>query len=145
MQKTKKTSFLSAYDEEGKPNLKLLTTTKKQSGVYFIKDDNNKIVYVGYSKTQLYKTIYRHFQSWKDPKQYRATFPRTYKVRIIFTTPARAELIEKYLISQFLPQHNEIIYKNEEVSKYMQEKARKYLGEAEHIPNVDINSIPDPF
>ena len=145
MKKAKKTNFLSAYDKDGKPNLKLLSASKKQSGVYFVKDTADKIVYVGYSKTQLYKTIYRHFQSWKDNTQRRATFPRDYKVRIIFTTPERAALIEKFLITQIRPQDNEILYKENELKKYEAEKARKWIGEAEHIPNVDIDSIPDPF
>lgn len=68
---TYKTRFLVPYKESAngtlKPNLPHLTTTEKQAGVYLIKSNRTgKIVYVGYSENQLYKTIYRHFQKWKD-------------------------------------------------------------------------------
>lgn len=107
--KGKKTIFLNAYDKDGKPNIKVLKPSQKQSGVYLIKNTADKIVYVGYSETQLYKTIYRHFQSWNDRTQRRATFPRDYKVRVILTTPARALTLEKYLINKLQPKENDLI------------------------------------
>ena len=139
--KATKTVFLHAYNDSGKPNLKMLSASKKQSGVYFIKDTAGKIVYVGYSSTQLYKTIYRHFQEWNDKKQKRYIYPRTYKVRIIFTTPARAALLEKYLINKFMPQDNEIFY---DITPAQEEQANKILVDIPIIYNTDEEDY-NPF
>lgn len=105
-----KTKFLQPYrTEKGKqrPNLPHLREGK-QAGVYLIKSKrSDKIIYVGYSETQLYKTIYRHFQEWNDRNQDRFTYNKTgYLVRIIFTTPGRAAILEKYLIKKLKPRDN---------------------------------------
>ena len=94
-----------------KPTFKILSQ-QFNKGCYLIRDKNNTIVYVGYSGSQLQKTLYRHFQSWNDPKQYRATFPKTgYTVRVIFTTAKQAERLEKYLIQRYKPKYNNFQYK----------------------------------
>jgi hypothetical protein len=114
-----KTRFLDPYkkDKNGnlKPNLPHLTTTRKQSGVYLIQSNRTgKIIYVGFSEGQLYKTIYRHFQKWVDiDKKVKTRFTYNkegYKVRVIFTTPGRAALLEKYLIMKLNPRDNSIKY-----------------------------------
>ena len=138
------TSFLSAYNSEGKPNLKVLSASIKQSGVYFIKDTQDKIVYVGYSATNLYKTIYRHFQEWNDKKQRRFVYPRTYKVRIIFTTPTRAALLEKYLITKMEPRDNNLIYEN--LTPKQEEQAKSTLNDTITIyNNEDYLNDYNPF
>ena len=144
MRKAEKTSFLSAYNDEGKPNLKVLSASLKQSGVYFVKDNKDTIVYVGYSESNLYKTIYRHFQSWNDKTQRRATFPKSYKVRIIFTTPKRAALLEKYLISKFKPKDNDLI--PEDLTPKQESQAREILNDTILIyNNEDYLDNYNPF
>ena len=44
-------------------------------GVYIIRV-NNKPVYVGSSESNVYKTMYRHFQSWSDPTQRRVVYSK---------------------------------------------------------------------
>ena len=62
-------------------------------------------VYVGYSGSDLYKTMYRHFQSWDDKTQYRATYPkRGYEILVIVPrSRVLASAIEQYYIEKFKP------------------------------------------
>lgn len=44
---------------------------KKSCGVYAIRDKSSKkVLYVGSSKSRLYDTITRHFQSWRRSKRF---------------------------------------------------------------------------
>ena len=52
--------WVHPYNENDKPAIK---SSWEKSGIYIIKQ-NDKIVYVGQSGYNLYKTMYRHFQSW---------------------------------------------------------------------------------
>lgn len=82
-------------------------------GCYIIKI-NDKIRYIGYSATYLYKTLYRHFQTWNDWRKKRVTYkeylnnPRfKIRVRIILTnTITQAENLEKALILKYKPSDN---------------------------------------
>lgn len=103
----KVTRFYPPYQPNGKTTF---PEAQKKSGVYLIKKDK-KLVYVGYSETDLYKTMYRHFQSWNDPTQYRVTYQKQLKkhsftVRIIFCTPGQAKRLEAYLILRYTPEDN---------------------------------------
>ena len=115
--KAKKTTFLAPYNESGKKNINSLFWDKKQIGVYFIKE-GDEIVYVGYSGSQLCKTIYRHFQTWNDSKTERFVYnSKKSKVRIIFlNNKSRAEALEKYLIKKLLPRDNKNKYPKEELN-----------------------------
>jgi excinuclease UvrABC nuclease subunit len=102
--------------KNGKPALEYKKT--QRPAVYFIKE-NNKIVYVGMSATNLYKTLYRHFQTWNDKRaQYRSanytrkTYDKTAKVRVIFCTALQADRLETYLIQKLKPRDNEHKYKD---------------------------------
>lgn len=87
---------------------------QKKFGVYFIKDNaTNEIVYIGNSSTNLYKTIYRHFQEWNDRRQFRNIYNKYgYTIRIILTTPTQAPKLEAYLIQKMQPKDNQIKYDN---------------------------------
>lgn len=99
-----KSRFKKAYNTQGKTNF---PHTTKKSGVYLIMNKKNEIVYIGFSGTNIYKTMYRHFQSWNDPTQVRATFPKKgYKIRVVFTTPVKAHKLEKALILKYKPKGN---------------------------------------
>jgi hypothetical protein len=101
-----KTHWFSPYVKKNgiyKPNLKLLSEQFK-TGVYFIRNKKTKkILYVGYSGYNLYKTIYRHFQKWTD-QQYRATFDKKnndYQLQIIFCKTKQAQRLENYFIKKY--------------------------------------------
>jgi predicted GIY-YIG superfamily endonuclease len=78
-----------------------------KSGVYIIKE-NGKIVYVGYSASNLYKTMYRHFQQWNDRQQQRKVYtnPAIVTVRVVLTPPSKADKLEKALIIKYKPRDN---------------------------------------
>lgn len=112
--KLNKYRFIPVYKElptkskNGKSNI---AWSRGKKGVYIIKEDN-KIVYVGYSVSNLYKTIIRHFQEWNDSSQegrvsYRSRLNKhRYTVRIIIADQSRASKLEKGLIEKYQPRDN---------------------------------------
>lgn len=109
----KKTRFIPVYKElpkankSGKTNI---TFSRNKSGVYIIKEDD-EIVYVGLSYSDLYNTIMRHFQTWNDPQSKRVTYKNKlnrhdYKVRIILADERRIPLLEAGLQEKYLPRDN---------------------------------------
>ena len=99
-----------------KPNLRI-NSKRFNSGCYFIKNaETNKILYIGFSQTQLHKTIYRHFQVWNDKalqkagKERKVFNKRNHKVKIIFCSPTKAAKFEKILIQRYKPKYNELQY-----------------------------------
>jgi Uri superfamily endonuclease len=96
--------YSSVYPAIGKPQMEW---AKNKSGVYFIKE-NGRLVYIGHSGYNLYKTITRHFQQW-DQRQYRVTYipgAAKYQVKAILTSPAEAPTLEEKLINQYKPRDN---------------------------------------
>jgi excinuclease UvrABC nuclease subunit len=80
--------------------------------VYAIKK-NNRIIYVGYSGTNLKKTLYRHFQNWNDREQERFVYPKTgLKVKIYQAGKITAPKLEKFLIDKYKPKDNKLKYKS---------------------------------
>lgn len=95
------------YNKDGKTNFRY---TAGKSGVYLIYK-NGSLVYVGMSKTNVYRTMYRHFQKWDDPSQVRVTYnPRStrnaFSCRVVLCTPLQAENLEKVLIRKHKPKDN---------------------------------------
>lgn len=132
-----------------KPNLRL-NAKKFNTGIYLIKDlKTNKILYVGYSGSNLYKTMYRHFQNWSSSKQYRAVFKKSgVKIRIIFTSPKKAQSLEKYLIRKY-KEKGEAVYNQFQYETEAEIKPQIYENWDEEIkdiitarPNEDENDIP---
>lgn len=110
----KKHRYIPVYTErprEGKRGKSNLGFAKDKSGVYLIKE-NGKIVYVGQSQNNLYRTITRHFQDWNDRRSpdrvtYRYKMDRNrYTVRIVFVSPSRALKLEEMLIKRHRPRDN---------------------------------------
>jgi hypothetical protein len=83
------------------------TLTKTGAGTYIIYK-NNKPAYVGYSASNVKKTMYRHFQEWNDPTQKRVVYKQLHNIecRVIFTTAKRASILEEALILKLLPIDN---------------------------------------
>lgn len=127
-----------------KPNLRILNA-KFNTGVYVIKETKtNKVVYVGYSASNLHKTMYRHFQKWNDKSQQRTVLKKNgYKVRIIFATPSKAARLEKYLIGLYKPKYNTMQYTAElKDDKNDFSDVQKYYGSK----SIVLNSGEDyPF
>jgi excinuclease UvrABC nuclease subunit len=101
--KISKTKARPPYDEKGS------TTFPKRGvpGVYLIYKDS-KLRYVGFSATNVYRTMYRHFQEWTDSKQTRITYKnlKGILVRVIYCSPTNAAKIERALIVKYRPQDN---------------------------------------
>lgn len=101
--------FIAPYTADGKTKF----PERGRTGVYVIKE-NGKTVYVGYSENDLYKTMYRHFQTWNHRSQevvsYNAKGNDNYTVRVIYCTPAQAGRLEKYLIKKHKPRDNAQTY-----------------------------------
>src|SRR3989338_8447955 len=104
--------FLPPYKANGKTNF---PEAKARTGVYLIKK-NDKLIYIGYSESDLYKTLYRHFQTWNDTNQperisYKTALLRhKFTVRVVFTTKKRAAALEKALILKHQPADNKQKY-----------------------------------
>jgi excinuclease UvrABC nuclease subunit len=113
----KKFKFLPPYKGQGKTNF---PATQNRSGVYIIKE-NNKIVYIGMSGTNLYKTLYRHFETWVHKLQEVVTYKtrlskHKYSVRVILCTPLQAARLERLLILKYNPRDNDLKYKGYQLS-----------------------------
>jgi len=96
-------SALNSPYKNGKPFY-----TAKKSGVYLI-FKNSTLHYVGYSSYNVYKTLYRHFQSWNDPQQIRVTYSPNddeIKVRVIYCNNTKAKKLESALIIKYEPKDN---------------------------------------
>ncbi len=114
-------------------------------GVYLIRSKRSKkVVYVGHSKSSIYKTLYRHFQDWDDPTQYRATYPkRYYEVALIPTKKDRVEKLERFLVSKLEPKDAKVTYDDYSPKKKTREKLKEDLegARAEDIlPGTDKNA-----
>ena len=135
----KKSKFLPPYYPS---KLATMKTTHKNSmfkaGVYLIKE-NETLVYIGYSKSNLYKTLYRHFQKWDDSWQDTVTYfnkmtRNNYKVRVVLTTPAKAKKLETALINKYKPRDNKKIkYQKLTLKQILQDKelTKQYFGQQE--------------
>ena len=99
--------FLPPYNAEGRTNF---LYTKNRAGIYLIKEDN-KLVYVGYSGYNVYKTLYRHFQQWNHHSQEVVSYKHRqrnhrYTVRVVLCTDRQAAALEKRLIQKYHPRDN---------------------------------------
>jgi predicted GIY-YIG superfamily endonuclease len=99
----KATKFFQPYIKPGK-----CTLQKTGAGTYIIAK-NGKYLYIGYSETDVKKTMYRHFQEWNDKTQYRVVYKNLKDIvcRVIFTTPGKAQKLEQALILKHKPRDNE--------------------------------------
>lgn len=120
--------FIPPYSEKtGKPNF----PQRGKSGVYIIKEDG-KPVYIGFSATDLYKTMYRHFQEWNHTGQEVVSYSRylkkhKYTVRVIYCTDKQAPALEKYLIKKIQPRDNANKYDAIKLNAYEQNQGRIFL------------------
>jgi hypothetical protein len=125
--------FYTVYIDD-KINKQLrLKPSKNQKGVYILKK-GNEIKYIGYSGSNLYKTLTRHFQSWEDRTQVRVTYNKNenIKARIVYTsTAAQAAKLEKALILKYKPTDNPNKYEQYSLNLSDNNLINNYQNEAE--------------
>lgn len=125
--------FRPPYQKNGKTTF----PERERPGVYIIKEDN-KIVYVGFSSNNLYRTMYRHFQRWHHRFQPVVTYSnrikeKAYTVRVIYCTPKQADKLEKMLIKKYQPRDNDLSYIDYEPTNYDTNLVDDYF-------NTDVSS-----
>lgn len=103
-QRLRRTRFLPPYLPSGR-------TTFSEAGCpgCYIITKAGRIRYVGFSANNVYKTLYRHFQKWNDPRQERVTYMQRHDVRVrVLYTPsaAKARELERALIIKHQPPDN---------------------------------------
>lgn len=111
----KRTRLLRPYKKDGSTSF----PARKRKGVYLIYRvrvfGEPVLRYVGYSGSDVYKALYRHFQEWNDrqarlgQRQERITYspPGSYRVRVVYTrTKGEAQELERALILKYQPPDN---------------------------------------
>ena len=138
-----KTRFFSPYktaDGKTKTNIPGLRSSDKQNGVYIIKKvSTDAVIYVGFSKGNLYKTIFRHFEDWNDKQRERITYKKTgFLVRVIYCkTATQASILEKRLIDKYKPKDNTIMYELAGLSLAQMAKADELYKTALNLNKLD--------
>lgn len=109
---TSQTAYFKPYQiepfaENGKTDPRLRKAYGK-SGAYLIKNRAGTIVYVGHSKSNLYRTILRHFQDWSSSDQYRASYDPfdKHEIKILYSKKKDAEKIECHYQTKHQPKDN---------------------------------------
>ena len=86
-----------------------------KKGVYLIRElPSKQIVYVGMSKSNLWKALYRHFQSWNDYRCRRVVYHDRdrYEVKTLVLEQGEVDRYERSLIREFLPRDNADMYED---------------------------------
>lgn len=115
----RRTKLLPPYKADGKSTM---FPARNVPGVYLIyREDRgftrttHELLYVGYSASDVYKAMYRHFQAWNDrqaalgQREERVTFTvkPSIKVRVVYCRTGRqAAELEQALIIKHRPRHN---------------------------------------
>lgn len=126
MNKIYKQRRVKPYQANGKTTFNL----RNRTGCYMIYR-GDVLLYIGYSGTDLYKTLYRHFQKWNDKTQVRVTYSnlKDITVRVIYTTTKNhAQRLEKALINKYKPKDNPQKYEAYEPTKGDTVKLDEYLN-----------------
>ena len=140
----KRTKLLPPYQEDGSTSF----PARNVPGVYLIYKVTNhtfsserELRYVGYSRKDVYKALYRHFQVWNDrqaeagERGERITYKirSTVRVRVIYCRSAKhAEELERALIIKHRPKDNPDKLELYELTEHGEELA-KVPNDAEWI------------
>ena len=134
----KASRFLPPYDKAGRTTF---LYTQGKSGNYLIKE-NGKVVYVGYSGTNLYKTMYRHFQYWSS-WWHSITYAdrlksKKYTVKVILCGKKQAAILERVYILLLKPRDNEEKYQDYEMTA----KDREILKQVSRAAPIPTDKTP---
>jgi hypothetical protein len=110
-----KSKWVRPYNDDGTAVFSY-SFLSRQAGVYLIKVDN-KVQYVGSSRMNLYKTLYRHFEVWNHYAQkvisYASRYrrePEAFKIRVFILNHSNVERWENYFIVKYnAPKDNSFI------------------------------------
>lgn len=133
-----RTRLVPPYD----PNGRTTFPARERSGVYLI-FRRGLLYYVGFSGSDVYKALYRHFEVWNDASRdrARATFPRggSTRVRVVYTdTSEQAARLETALIVRYRPPGNV-----DKLQAYETDAAdRRIMERAARSPFVDLGEAP---
>jgi excinuclease UvrABC nuclease subunit len=132
----KKTKLFKPYTKEGRCTLQ--PKQGARAGVYFIFKDN-KPVYFVHSQSNLYKTMYRHFQSWPDDTQRRVTYKNLSGItcRVIFCPASKSTLLEEACILKYKPRDNE-----QKIQFYTDKQRDNIIQQFEDTGVIDIENVP---
>jgi excinuclease UvrABC nuclease subunit len=142
MSKIYKQRRCKPYQANGKTTFNV----QNKPGVYMIYKDE-EIVYIGFSGTNLYKTMYRHFQKWEDSNQIRVTYSnlKNITVRVVYTiSKQHAFKLEKALIKKYKPKDNPSLYNDYEPTTADLAKVTEYLS-ADTKPIITHSEDFNPF
>ena len=106
-----------------------------KKGVYLIRElPSKQIVYVGMSKSNLWKALYRHFQSWNDHRCRRVVYHDRdkYEVKTLVLSVCDVDRYERSLIRKFTPRDNADMYEDFE----------DIISDVENILGETKNEIP---
>ena len=121
----KLSKFKPLYDKKGNANFRYMY---QRPGVYVIRE-NGKIVYIGHSQSNLYTTMYRHFQEWNHPTQNVTTYkgrPHRYTARVVLTRKNQAIPLEQALVQKYKPRDNKEKYERIKESRTMAKLKHEY-------------------
>lgn len=115
MSSYRRTRLLVPYKPDGSTSF----PARQKRGVYLIYRvpfiGEPRLRYVGYSGVDVYKALYRHFQTWNDkqaargerPERITYSPPGSYRVRVIYTRKkSEAAELERALIIKHQPPDN---------------------------------------
>lgn len=133
----RRTKYLPPYTDSGRTTF----PARQRPGVYVIKKAG-RLRYIGFSRTDVYKALYRHFQTWNDSSR---PEPRVVyrqlsdvRVRVIYTdTPAQASRLERALIIRFAPPDNPQQLLNLDTTPGM-ESVMDAAANAEWLPVAEV-------
>lgn len=132
---------MPVYLADGRANLAHL---KGKKGVYHIFEDGRR-VYVGHSRSNLYKTILRHFQKWDDD-QYRTTYfgkaRKRYTVKVWLCQPADCLPLEESHILRYRPRDNWM--KIQTATEKQTDRAQERMKKAVPIKKEQVADKPQP-
>lgn len=119
----------------------------KKAGVYMIKE-NDTIVYIGMSQSNVVEALYRHFYEWNDVRQYanRVTYfnklhKHNYKVVIMVTTKEEAPKLEQSMIITLNPRDNRERYE-EIVEMLLEQRGYVKKEEKQLVPGIPDDDLP---
>ncbi len=119
--------FAPPYNKNGKANFPL----RDKAGIYIVKEAG-VIVYIGKSRNNLYRTMYRRFEKWEEPNL-SFDLAKKYTVRVIYCTDKQADSLEKKLILKYEPKHNLNQYKEFQENTYDKQVFNAYMN-TEPVP-----------
>lgn len=133
-----RTRLVAPYTSDGRA----VFPTRQRAGVYLI-FRGGVLRYVGFSASDVYKALYRHFQTWNDASRERprAVYPKggATKVRVIYTNGLRqAARLERALIIRYRPPDNP-----EKLLSYdLEPQDRAAMERAAYAPFIDPEPAP---